>query len=224
MAASGAPNVRSVGRMLLLTIGLPLVAIQVLLHRGAAPQTALLVAAIFPVIEIALEYAKSRRVGMIALISLAGMVAGFGLAFLTGNPVYALLKDSVFTCALGLLFIGSLALPRPLIYRLNLDLAGADAGARAATEALWELAPARRAFRLMTLVWGLGLLLEAMTRLIVTMKLPLATATALSPVIALVAVGGLIGWTVTYARALRRRRPPAPNAPGVAGRPSHNGA
>jgi F0F1-type ATP synthase membrane subunit c/vacuolar-type H+-ATPase subunit K len=198
-------------RTLLLSIVLPLVAIQLLLHWGVSPVTALAIATIFPLIEMALEFAEMKRIGVIAMVALAGIVTGFGVAFITGNGIFAVLKDSAFTFVFGVIFLGSLLTKRPLIYTLNLDLAVTDAAARAEGIALWEKPAARRSFRLMTIVWGIGLMLDAIVRVIVTLSVPLATAAALSPVISLAAVGALIVWTMLYARA-RRAAAPAPAA------------
>jgi hypothetical protein len=190
-------------RTLLLSIVLPLIAIQLLLHWGVAPVTALAIATIFPLIEMAFEFAQAKRIGVIAIVSLAGIVTGFALSFITGKGIFAVLKDSAFTFAFGILFLGSLLTPRPLIYTLNLDLAGGDATARAEGVALWEKPRARRAFRLLTIVWGIGLMLDALIRVAVTLSVPLATAAALSPIISLVVIGGLIVWNIAYVRAQR---------------------
>ena len=193
----------SLYRTLGVSLVLPLIAIQVLLHRGVSPVVALAIAAIFPLGEMVYEATQTKRLGVIAIVSFIGIVVGFGLSFATGNAIFALLKDSLFTCVFGLLFLGSLATARPLIYRLNLDLAGADPVARAASEALWERPAARQAFRLMTLVWGAGLLLEAGARVVAAIALPIASATAASPIISVFVIGTLLAWTVLYARARR---------------------
>jgi hypothetical protein len=198
---SGATRFSGLYRSLGVSLGLPLVAIQVLLHAGVSPLIALAVATVFPLGEMVYEALHTKRVGVISIVSLAGILTGFGLSFATGNPVFALLKDSSFTCVFGLLFLGSLATSRPLIFRLNLELAGSDPAARAASEALWEKPAARRSFRLITLVWGLGLLAEAATRVVVALTLPIASAASVSPIIAVVVIGGLLLWTVRYARA-----------------------
>jgi hypothetical protein len=190
-------------RSLGISLVLPLIVIQVLLHRGASPIVALAVGALFPLGQMLYDVVTTKRAGVIAIVSFAGIAVGFGLAFATGNTLFALLKDSAFTGVFGLLFLGSLFTPRPLIYRLSLDLAGTDPAARAASEALWEKPAARRAFRLITFVWGAGLLLEAAARVVAVMTLPLATATGASPLIAVVAIGGLLAWTVLYSRARR---------------------
>lgn len=201
--APAAPRFKTLYRTLGVSLVLPLIAIQVLLRAGVSPVIALAVATVFPLGEMVYEAAHAKRVGVIAIVSLAGIVAGFGLSFATGNAVFALLKDSLFTGVFGLLFLGSLATPRPLIYRLNLDMAGADPAARAASETLWERPAARHAFRLITLVWGAGLLAEAGARVVAAALLPIATATAASPIIAIVAIGSILAWTVLYARTRR---------------------
>jgi uncharacterized membrane protein len=190
--------------MLTLSVVLPLVAIQVLLAHGASPVIALTSGSCFPVIEIAIEAIRTNRVGVVPLVSLAGIVCGLGAAFITGNAVFAVLKDSVFTLAFGVVFLGSLATPRPLIFRLNRDMAADDQG-RAATDALWQYPAARTTFRVLTVVWGIGLIAEAATRAIVAFTLPIAKAAALSPVIAAVAIAVLVAFTIIYSRAARRR-------------------
>lgn len=197
------PRFGGLYRNLGLSIVAPLIVIQVLLHHGVAPLYTLAAAAVFPLIEMIYEIVTTRRVGVIASVAFVGIVVGFGLSFATGNAVFALLKDSVFTATFGILFLISLATPQPLIFRLNLDLAGGDAQARAEAEALWDVPAARRSFRLITLVWGVGLLLEATTRVVAVFTLPLATATGASPIIAAVFVGGILAWTVLYSRARR---------------------
>jgi hypothetical protein len=196
-------NFRGLYRTLGVSLVIPLIVIQVLLHLGVTPLIALAAATVFPLGEMVYEAMTVKRIGLIAIVSLVGIVTGFGLSFATGNAIFALLKDSLLTAVFGLLFLGSLATARPLIYRLNLDLAGTDTTARAAAEALWERPAARQAFRLITLVWGLGLVLEAAVRVVAALTLPIATATSLSPIIAVVCIGGILIWTVRYARARR---------------------
>jgi len=148
---------------------------------------------------------RKRRIEFIALVSLISIIVGLAASFLTGNAVFAIVKDSLTTSIFGLFFLGSLLTPRPLIYRLSLQFAGDDPAAIAQTEGLWERPAARHIFRLLTIVWGVGLLLEATVRVIAALTLPSTTAAALSPVIALVAVAGLTVWTVLFTRAQQRR-------------------
>jgi hypothetical protein len=197
-------------RTLGLSLVAPLIVIQILIHKGVSPIIALGSATVFPLAEMVYEFVKTRHIGVIAIVSLVGIVAGFGLSFATGNAIFALLKDSAFTGVFGLLFLGSLLTARPLIYRLSRDMTGTDPAARAASEALWERPAARHTFRMITAVWGIGLLIEAGVRVFAALTLPIASATALSPVISVVTIGGILMWTVRYSRA---RTAAAANAP-----------
>lgn len=187
-------------RMIGLSVVLPLIVIQWKLRSGAPPLQAIALAALFPILEMVLEAVQTKRVGLIAIIALVGILTGLGLAYVTGNAAFALLKDSVFTGMFGLAFLGSLLSAKPLIYRFNLDLAGTDAAKRAAAEALWERPSARQHMRTLTVVWGIGLVLEAAARLVAVATLPIVTATALSPIVQLVAFGTLAIVTAVFAR------------------------
>ena len=76
--------------------------------------------------------------------------------------VFAIAKESIFTGVFGLAFLVSLALPRPLIFHLGRQFnAAGDPAAEAAWDASWSIPGYRRVFRLLTAVWGLGLLARA---------------------------------------------------------------
>jgi hypothetical protein len=189
--------------MLALDVVCPLVAVQVSLRAGLSPVLALSAAALFPLADATLGIARSRRVNIVAAVSLAAILTGLGLAFATHNALFAILKDSAFTLIFGALFLGSLATARPLVFRLYRETLDPKGVGR--LESAWLERPAvRRTFRLMTLAWGLGLVCEAVVRAIVSFSVPLALAAALSPCIAFAFIGGLIVWTVLYAQARRR--------------------
>jgi hypothetical protein len=194
--------------MLALDIALPLIAVQAMLRAGQSPIVALSLAALFPFADTLIGIVRSRRVSIIGAISLAAILTGLGVAFVTRNALFAILKDSAFTLVFAIIFLGSLASARPLVFRLNAQLVDEDAAA--VFERAWDAYPAvRRAFRLMTLVWGLGLLAEAGLRVTASFTLPIASAAAVSPWIAFVCIGGLILWTVRFARAHAARLPRA---------------
>lgn len=193
----------SLYQMLALDIVLPLIVVQAALRTGRTPIVALSLAAMFPLADTLIGIVWSRRVSIIGAISLTAILTGLGLAFVTGNALFAILKDSAFTLVFALIFLGSLASSRPLIFHLNAQMVDPAAG-QALERAYDEQPGVRRAFRLLTLVWGLGLLAEAGLRVLVSFTLPVATAAALSPWIALACIGSLIWWTVHFARTHRR--------------------
>jgi hypothetical protein len=189
----------SLYQMLALDVALPLITVQVMLRAGQSPIAALSLAALFPFADTLIGILRSHRVSIIGAVSLAAILTGLGLAFVTGNALFAILKDSAFTLVFAIIFLGSLAGARPLVFRLNQQMVDGEAGAL--LDRAWLENPAvRRGFRLMTLVWGLGLLAEAGLRVVASFTLPVAKAASLSPWIAFVCIGGLIWWTVRFAR------------------------
>jgi len=190
-------------RMLALDLVLPLIVIQLTLRVGFPPVWALSLATLFPLTDTIIGLVQWRTWNIIAVISLAAIFLGLGLSFATGNALFVLLKDSAITLVFGLVFLGSLTGSRPLIFRIYRQTLNPVA-ATALDRACDERPPIRHVFRVMTLVWGLGLICEALARVIVSSIVPIGTAAALSPCIALAFMGVLAAWTVLYVRNRRR--------------------
>ena len=70
--------------------------------------------------------ARDRTWNAFATVMLVSFLVGLGLALVSGDPRFLLLKDSVLTGTIGICFLVSTAVGRPL------TLAAARAGARAA--------------------------------------------------------------------------------------------
>jgi hypothetical protein len=201
-----APRFAPLYRSLFVNVALPLITVQVLLRTGTPAVTALALAAIFPFGDAVLGLVRKRRFDPIAVLSLIAIVVGIGTSGITGNAGFAVAKDSLFTLVFGLIFLGSLAAPRPMIFQLGKQFAnGGDPAAAAAWDARWSQPGFRRVMRLFTVVWGCGLLLEALLRVIVAFTLPVTASTIVSPVLQVATFAALILWTTAYARAQQRR-------------------
>ena len=206
----GSPVVRprfgGLYRSLLINVGIPLIVVQVLLHRGVPAVTSLAVAAVFPFVDGIVILVRTRRLEPLAALSLIAIVLGVATASISGNPAFAVAKESVFTAVFGSVFLGSLATRRPLIFQFGKQFStGGDPAAIAAWDARWEIPGFRRVIRLMTAVWGCGLLAEAALRLIIAFTLPVSISTIASPVLGVVVILGLVVWTNAYVRMIRRR-------------------
>jgi hypothetical protein len=200
------PRFGSLYRSLFVNVALPLIVVQLLLHYGTSAVTALAVAAVFPFAEGVRGLVRSRRFDPLAVLSLIAIVAGLATSAVSGNPAFALAKDSLFTGVFGVVFLGSLAAPRPIIFQLGRQYtAGNDPAAIAAWDARWERPLFRRTIRLMTGVWGGALLLEAFLRVIAAFTLTVATASLVSHLLQIIVIVGLILWTNGYIRIVRRR-------------------
>ena len=184
----------------------PLVAYEMLSSRGVADAPALTISAIFPLIGITLSLVRTRRVDMIGLISLIFIVVGVATSVLTGDTRFILIKESLLTGLFGLVCLVSLLLPRPLMFYFGRQLSsGGDPTRSAAFEAMWEYPTFRQVNRNITLLWGVGMLLEAGLRIALSFVLPIPVFLVVSPLLAFGITIALISVTIRYARRSARR-------------------
>ena len=103
-SASGASR-RSLARGLALDVGLPVVAYYALHAAGVSNWFALLAATLVAAARIVLVAVRQRRLNALALVMLVIYGVGLALTFATGDVRFLVLKDSVGTGVLGLLFL-----------------------------------------------------------------------------------------------------------------------
>ena len=185
---------------------LPLLLFQVLTGRGVATLQALLWTSSFPLAGIAVDWARSRRLNGIGLISLVLIALGILTSLISGNVRFFLVKESFGTATFGLICLGSLLLPRPLLFYFGREFAsGGDAARAAWFSSLWQHERFRHGMRLMTTVWGLAYVAEALVRVGIALVAPPSLVLVVSPVLAFGVTALLIIWTMRYSAAMRRR-------------------
>jgi hypothetical protein len=81
--------------------------------------------------------------------------------------------------------------------------AGNDPVKVSAFDRLHELPAGRHTFRVLSAVWGIGLVVEASCRLTLADILPTAAFLAVSPFITASAIGGLFAFTALYSRRVQ---------------------
>jgi len=167
---------------------------------------ALLTASAPPIVWSIVQFIQRRRLDAISILVLAGIALSL-LAFLGGGGVKFLqLRERLVTMAIGLAFLCSAAIGRPLIYQLARASTRARSPERAAElEALRDNPRFRRAMTVMTLVWGFGLVAEASVSAALVFALSIQQFLIVSPVIGYCTAGGLAAWTFWYARRGMRR-------------------
>jgi hypothetical protein len=163
--------------------------------HGDAP--ALIIAGIPAVVWVAVQLARTRRVDPIGCITVFGFAAGLIVSRALGGDAFVLkVRDSAFTALFGLSCLASIGLSKPMMFFIGRSLsAGQDPARLAAYDQLWEVAEARRAFRLITAAWGVGLVVEAALRVVLAVALPTGLFLAVSPVLMGVVIAGLMALT-----------------------------
>jgi hypothetical protein len=165
---------------------------------------------------------------------LAGIAVRAVLGLTTGSARLVLVEGSVPTAVFGAACLGSLWSRRPLMFRFAHQFIGADTAKGRDFAGRWQYPGFRRAFRVMTVVWGLVYLAEAAARVIIIETTGPSSALIFSKVMPYAVTAVLVAWTIAYsvqgkrkgerlaaaARASAAARPAPPSRPTRHGRPS----
>jgi hypothetical protein len=194
-----------------------------LAYKLAAPHWGeaggLIASAVPPVLWSIVELARFRRVDALSVIVLIGIALSIGAMALGGSPRMLLLRESLVSGAIGVAFLFSLLMPRPLIFYLaRATIARETAGGAERLNALWHENPSFAAsMRIMTAVWGAGLTCETTLRAWMALTWPIERFLVISPVIGYGIYGALFAWTLWYRKTLQRRATGVGNADSMAG-------
>ncbi|WP_146646556.1 VC0807 family protein [Labilithrix luteola] len=162
---------------------------------------ALMIATMPPIAWAIVEFLRSRRIDAISLLVLAGVALSL-LAFLGGGDVRVLqMREQLVVAVIGLAFLVSAALDKPLIYRLaRARMKRKSASDAQSFEQLRDNPLFRRAMTIMTLVWGASLVAEAIACCALAFTLTIPHYLIVSPLVGSLSVGVLTGWTFWFAR------------------------
>ena len=196
----GRGNGASLGLNLLVNYGLPF-----LIYKIGKPSLgdvhALILASSPPIAWGLIEFARSRRIDALSMLALAGIGLSL-LAFLGGGGVRFLqLRERLVLAAIGVIFLVSAAIGKPLIY----ELSRARIKRLTPTETEWfeamrETPVFRRAMMVMTLAWGVSLILETLVSCGLVYVLTTGQYPLVSPIIGSLALAILTAWTFWYAK------------------------
>lgn len=195
---------RHVIRTLFWEIGAPVILYYGLHLLGVGDVTALAAAAGLSVGRTLRVAVQHRRLdGFSALVGIM-FVIGLGLTLLTGDPRVALLKDSVLTGVTGVVFLGSCVVGRPMMFALAKKMLPETRHAEA--DRRWHDDPVyRRRLVVLSLIWGVILLTEALVRIVLVYALPVSVMVGVSHVLQLGAIGLAILCSIVYTRVARRQ-------------------
>nr|WP_208101747.1 VC0807 family protein [Burkholderia sp. D-99] len=180
-------------------------------YRAAQPYFgetgALYASAVPPIIWSIVEFIRSRRVDAVAAIVLLGIALSIIGMALGGSPRTLLMRESLASGTIGIVFLLSLFRERPLIFYLaRATVAREMDGGAAHFEAVWDTQPGlRQMLRRMTFIWGAFMTLEMLLRLWMVVSWPVERVLVVSPIIGYTVFGCLLTWTFWYRRRMRVR-------------------
>jgi len=175
---------------LVFDIGAPIAVYYILHGFGVGNLVALAAGAALPALSAGYTLAVKRRADGVALFVLATIVASILVSILARDPRFVLAKDGLITGLWGLWFLVSVRARRPAAFTFARPLLeGRKMFTVRDWDALWEAEPAfRRIWRVTTVLWGIGMLTDAVIRVVISYTLPVAVVPAL---------GGAL-WPVTF--------------------------
>jgi uncharacterized membrane protein len=186
---------RPLFQTILLDVAPPLAAYYGLRALGMSEYVALVSATVLSGLRVLYGIVKARRLDPFAgyLLLTFGLSLAVGLA--TTDPKLVLVGNTVVNGIGGLIFLGSCVIGTPLTQIVGDRFAAADDDPNAA-----EASQRRRIHVQLSAMWGVGLLLEVVIRLVVIDAVSVDTANGVNSVITLVVIGLLVLATVMVGR------------------------
>jgi hypothetical protein len=195
----------SIAIELLVNFLLPYV-IYVKAETGIGQVHALLAASLPPIVWSVIEFARKRRVDAVSILVLAGIVLSLLAFFGGGSAKFLQLRENLVTGLIGLVFLGSAAIGRPLIYQLARASKLRQSKAEAERfESLRNKQHFRHGMTVMTLVWGFGLLAQTAVACMLVFRMSIPRYLVISPILGYGTMACLALWTVWYVKRMKRR-------------------
>lgn len=194
-------------------VALPFAAYQIAIGTYGLPGA--LIASSLPLLAwMTIDLVRFRHFDALSAIVLAGIV--LSLLVQVSGPSRWLREASgpLVSGTIGGLFLLSLASQRPLVFYLaRSTLAREQSGREYEFDEMWQTRPAlQKSIRLMTAVWGVGLVGDNAIRLWIAFCMANPHADRLSTIVRYATYAGLTVWTIFYRRVyLKRQNAQAPS-------------
>ena len=150
--------------------------------------------------------ARFRRLDALSAVVLLGIALSLGAMALGGGARMLLMRESLASGVVGVAFLLSLFTKRPLVFYLaRATVARETPEGVARFELLWqERREFASAMRVLTLVWGAGLVGETALRGWMAMTWPIERFLFVSPLLGYGLFSALMAWTLWYRTRIRR--------------------
>jgi intracellular septation protein A len=146
----------------------------------------------------------SRKLDALSLLVITGIALSLIATLLGGSPRLLLVRESFITGLFGLIFLGSLLFPKPLMFHIVKTTVTKQGMSEEVFASRWSIPGFRFTFYLMTTVWGAGLLVEATLKIILAFTMPAGPFLVVSPIISYGIYFGLLAWSIWYGNQRRK--------------------
>lgn len=187
----------------LVDLVVPLLIFYGLRRAGVGVVGATLAGSVIPVLRTAYSIVRGRRVEWMAVFMIVALVVGTIASLAMHSPRLLLAKDGVITAMCGAWMLGTVALGKPLLLAIGRGIAEAKRGKGGGEvwAGRWDRdAGFRHGIRLITIVWGVGLVFDAVVRVVIAYVLPLDAVPGVTTIQWIVLFALLYGFTMIYSR------------------------
>jgi hypothetical protein len=159
----------------------------------------LIASALPPLLWSGIELVRTRRLDAISVTVVSGILLTVGATFMGGSARLIQIRDALVTGAIGVMFLATLVLEKPMIFYLaRATMARNTVEGEAEFEATWLRPGVPRVFRVLTAVWGVGLILQTGVMCYLAWIWPINRYLLLSPYISYAIFGVLMAWSLWY--------------------------
>lgn len=158
----------------------------------------MIASAVPPLVWSLYELARTRKLDAISLTIVATILLTVLATALGGSARLIQIRDALVTGAVGVAFLVTLMMRRPLIFYLARAAMARDAASIACYETIWERPGVPEVFRWLSLVWGLGLVVQTASMCWLAWIWPIPRYLLLSPFISAAMFGVLMLGSLAY--------------------------
>lgn len=163
---------------------------------------ALSLAACVPLVDTLYHLIKDKKLDTFSSFIFLGIVLSIVAAWIGGDERFILLRESYVTGIMGLVFLLSLLTPKPLIYYFAMRFISN----KSVMTKRWEEEVSFRHFiRIMAAVWGIGLMIEALVKVIIVYEYPISKALVISPIAQYIIIAILIYWNIRFVKQRKEK-------------------
>jgi hypothetical protein len=187
----------------LVDLAVPLLIFYGLRQSGVGVIGATLAGSVIPVLRTAYSIIRGHRIDWMAVFMIIALAAGTIASLAMHSPRLLLAKDGVITALCGAWMLGTVALGKPLLLSIGRGIAEAKRGKGGGEvwASRWDSEPRfRYGIRLITIVWGVGLVFDAIVRVVIAYVLPLDAVPGVATVQWVVLFAVLYGFMMIYSR------------------------
>lgn len=166
---------------------------------------ALIIAGAFSLIINSYQMIKTHKLDLISILILLEFAFQILTALLGLSERTCLLSQTLVSSVSGIVFLISLLQKRPLIFYLAPKFSSLYKGDKLAWEKRWEISYFRYGMRLMTFVWGIGLMLGGLLNIILVYQLTTSEFLLASNIISYGITGLLILWQLYYSKKFKNK-------------------